>query len=793
MRRDFQAGSGSWARGKTVKVLHLIAGNLYGGIEVGLTTMARLRHLAPTMESQFGLCFRGRSWDELVATDAAVHDLGPVRLSRPWTVRRARRRLERVLGETRPDVVVTHDSWPHTVFAPQVRRAGILLVLSIHGLPNVRHWLDRWASRTRPDLLVANSRFTAAVIKAMYPAIPVEVWHAPRALPVLKGSVRSEVRSEFGTADDTVVIVQVSRLEQWKGHAVHLAALGRLRDVPGWECWIAGGVQKAGEARFLDELRTAASRVGISDRVRFLGQRADVPRLMAASDVFCQPNTGPEPFGFVFVEALHARLPVVTSNFGGAVEIVDRSCGVLTKPGDPEAVAEALRNLILDPTKRSALGATGPDRAQFLCDPTRQLNAAAALFGRVEARKAIGRPGSAGRRGVVAKHLSEPSTPPARDGGAAANGRMKVLHLYAGNLYGGIETFLTTLARARHLAPTMEPEFGLCFRGRLWEELVAAGVTVHDLGCVRLSRPWTVWRARARLRQVFVASRPDVVATHDSWPHVVFAREAARAGIGLVQFVHGPLSGRHWLERLARRTPADLVVANSEFTARSMREVSPKARIAKCTYPVTRRFVDKPVRSHVRSELSTADTAVVILQASRLERWKGQPVLLAALGLLRDLPCWACWLAGGVQKAGERQFLDELRARAEQAGIADRVRFLGDRADIPRLMAAADVYCQPNTGPEPFGIVLVEALHAGLPVVTSGFGGAVEIVDETCGVLTPPGDAVAVAEALKSLIHEPSRRQAFGAAGPARAESLCDAARQLNAAARLLEGTRVVR
>jgi len=192
------------------------------------------------------------------------------------------------------------------------------------------------------------------------------------------------------------------------------------------------------------------------------------------------------------------------------------------------------------------------------------------------------------------------------------------------------------------------------------------------------------------------------------------------------------------------------------------------------------------VGNEVRFELGTAEGAVVILQASRLEQWKGQAVLVAALGLLRDIPGWECWLAGGVQKAGEAQFLAELRSAAERAGIADRMRFLGQRADIPRLMAAADVYCQPNTSPEPFGLALVEALYAGLPVVTSGFGGAAVIVNSTCGVLTEPGDADAVAEALRSLIQDPSRRQALGAAGPGRAESLCDPARQLTAAAALL-------
>jgi glycosyltransferase involved in cell wall biosynthesis len=95
-------------------------------------------------------------------------------------------------------------------------------------------------------------------------------------------------------------------------------------------------------------------------------------------------------------------------------------------------------------------------------------------------------------------------------------------------------------------------------------------------------------------------------------------------------------------------------------------------------------------------------------------------------------------------------------------------------------MTAADVYCQPNAGPEPFGLAFVEALYAGLPVVTSGFGGAALIVDRTCGVLTIPADAAAVATALRELIGDPARRRALGGAGPDRAESLCDPGRVLS-------------
>src|SRR5262249_7844601 len=105
---------------------------------------------------------------------------------------------------------------------------------------------------------------------------------------------------------------------------------------------------------------------------------SDVPRLMAASDVYCQPNIGPEPFGLAYVEALYAGLPVVTSASGGATEIVTEACGILCPPDDVKAVASALRELIANSERRRTLGETGRGRAAELCDPARQLAALAA-------------------------------------------------------------------------------------------------------------------------------------------------------------------------------------------------------------------------------------------------------------------------------------------------------------------------------------------------------------------------------------------------------------------------------
>ena len=106
---------------------------------------------------------------------------------------------------------------------------------------------------------------------------------------------------------------------------------------------------------------------------------------------------------------------------------------------------------------------------------------------------------------------------------------LRVLHLSAGNLYGGVETMLTTMARLRHLCEGMEPCFGVCFEGRLSQELRDAGVPVHVLGAVRISRPWTVWRARRRLRKLLSEENFDAVVCHMAWPLVVFGRDCPKS------------------------------------------------------------------------------------------------------------------------------------------------------------------------------------------------------------------------------------------------------------------------
>lgn len=361
-----------------MRVLHVTSGNLYGGIETMLVTIARHRDAAPGMDSQFAVCFDGRLRDELRETGAAVYNVGPVRARNPLAIRRARAALRQVVRAEAIDVVVCHSAWPHAIFGPAVRAAGLPLVLWQHGPIDGTSWLERWARRSRPELIICNSAYMAEATREFYPGLRMCVLHCPVTMHEesdrLSQAERTAVRDELGAVTDDVVIVQVSRMEEWKGHRLHLEALSQLLDLDGWECWMVGGAQRPSEERYLATLRDLAVRLGLENRVSFLGQRSDVNRILGAADIHCQPNEGPEPFGITFVEALAAGLPVVTTSMGGAVEIVDNTCGVLVDEAATEVLASTLRRLIVDGTYREQLGTGGPARARSLCDPERQID-----------------------------------------------------------------------------------------------------------------------------------------------------------------------------------------------------------------------------------------------------------------------------------------------------------------------------------------------------------------------------------------------------------------------------------
>jgi glycosyltransferase involved in cell wall biosynthesis len=368
-----------------MRLLHVHSGNLYGGVETLLVTLVREGMQYPVLKSEFALCFEGRLAAELREAGAAVHRLGGVRRSNPVTRYRALWRLVGLWREFSFDAVICHNTWALSIFGKSAKDAGMPLVFWMHDAATGTHPVERAAQRVIPDMALCNSHYTAATLPRLFPTASATVIHLPVSLDRMSvpTATRETLRAKLATPANSVVIAQVSRMEAWKGHELHLDALARLQDVPGWVCWMIGGAQRGTEQRYLEGLVERTRRLGLAERVHFLGQRADVPALLHAADIFCQPNRDPEPFGIVFVEALAAGLPVVTTTIGAAPEIIDPSCGIAVVPGDADALAHALRTLIQDRDARMRLGTNGPVRAAVLCDPRTQLERLHAAIARV--------------------------------------------------------------------------------------------------------------------------------------------------------------------------------------------------------------------------------------------------------------------------------------------------------------------------------------------------------------------------------------------------------------------------
>jgi glycosyltransferase involved in cell wall biosynthesis len=161
---------------------------------------------------------------------------------------------------------------------------------------------------------------------------------------------------------------------------------------------------------------------------------------------------------------------------------------------------------------------------------------------------------------------------------------------------------------------------------------------------------------------------------------------------------------------------------------------------------------------------------------SRLAAWKGQHVLIEAIASLTDVSC----IVVGDALFGEQAYAAELKQMVLQRGLADRVRFLGHRDDVPKLMKAVDAMVHPSIDPEPFGRTLVEAMLAGVPVIATDAGAAPDILEGgRAGTLVPPNDAPALARAIAAVLSRPEALTTQLAYAASRAQAQYSVARML--------------
>lgn len=266
--------------------------------------------------------------------------------------------------------------------------------------------LEAWLHR-RMSAVVGNSR--AVVEQLRGEGVPAQRLHLIRNgidLTRFLAGGRQDARSALDLDPDALVLVISATLLPYKGHADLLAALAQAKDAlpDGWRLLVAGRDEGIGAA-----LRQQAAAAGLGDHIRWLGERDDMPRLLAASDIALL-TSHEEGSPNAALEAMAAGLPVIATDVGGCPEAVAEGItGKLVPPRAPDALAAAILDLAQDADLRQRLGAAGRARVEQLYSLEACVAAYAALYDAV----------LAGRDLPAAAGLDSAGTPAAGSAGGA--------------------------------------------------------------------------------------------------------------------------------------------------------------------------------------------------------------------------------------------------------------------------------------------------------------------------------------------------------------------------------------
>ena len=298
----------------------------------------------------------------------------PLASRNPLTIWRNIARLKALIAAERVALVHARSRAPAWSAWAASRRAGVPFVTTYHGvynedLPGKRFYNSVMA---RGAVVIAASRYVAAHVAARHGVDPARLRVIPRGVDpsrfapeAVSGARVARLAAEWRLPDGVPVVMLPGRLTSWKGQAVLVAALSLLPGVMGV---LVGSDQ--GRHRYRARLLRLAARLGVSARLRLVGECADMPAALALADVVVHASVRPEAFGRVVIEAQAMGRPVIAADLGGPAETVtDGVTGWRVPPADAVALAGAIRAVLALPAaERAAVGAAA--RASVLAGAT---------------------------------------------------------------------------------------------------------------------------------------------------------------------------------------------------------------------------------------------------------------------------------------------------------------------------------------------------------------------------------------------------------------------------------------
>ncbi|MDF2733470.1 MAG: group 1 glycosyl transferase [Chloroflexota bacterium] len=697
-------------------------------------------------EAGYSVTFIGQGLPPIDLGDVAFVSIGEVqhRLARIVIMPM---RVVRAVWRIRPDLVHLHDP-ELLVVGALFRILGMRVVYDAHeDLPSqvaYKPYLPPWA---RP-LISQAARIGILVAGRMVSGVVAATPHVARRFPADQTVVVQNfpLRREFADlepmryAERPMTVAYVGRVTEAVGGLVMADAVRGLRHRPHLRVVIAGPMDGAVSAAVASVAEPAGAGAPAIEAPGWL-DRSEVIGLLGATRVglvvFQPVENYIDAQPTKLFEYLASGVPVVASDFPVWREIVGAvDAGLLVDPTDPAAVAAAIDALLDDPERAEAMGRRGRAAVleRYMWDD--QGARLVALYRRL---------------------MPSPPVPERSSDGRSLAGEGD--RITTGDAEHALQRTDLRLLLVTSLYPTSDrPDVGPFVEGRV-RSARATGTTMRVVAATSYRGPVVIRYLQLAWAACTARGRFDGVETHVFFPTGLIGMVAARLrSLPHVVYAHGTdlavSAQRSWLRRrLARLVArsASRVVANSEHTAAMVRRLGIEPLIVSPGVD-TARFQPGDRRA-ARDATGLPQDARVALFCGRMIALKGAETFAQALA---DLDGWLGVMVGSGELAPV---------------IAQRypgIRLVGGVPydAVPDWIRSADVVVVPSRR-ESLGLVAIEALAAGVPVIASRVGGLPESVqDGRTGILIPSGDPGAIVAALRSL-EDVERREGFAAAAPA--------------------------
>jgi glycosyltransferase involved in cell wall biosynthesis len=309
--------------------------------------------------------------------------------------------------------------------------------------------------------------------------------------------------------------------------------------------------------------------------------------------------------------------------------------------------------------------------------------------------------------------------------------------------------------------------------GPMIEQTRALGVGVSCIKAGRVRQPHRVLKTVLAIARVAKEIDATAMLGWMAKAHLYSGLAAKFAGVPAFWFQHGLPSNRSWIDSFVNRIPAAGSLACSEFVAVAQRRMTPRLPV-RVVHPATDlESFDPPTLpspERCREMLALPKAGPIIGIFGRLQTWKGMHVLIDAVPeILSRYPSATAVIVGGVWEL-EAAYEARLHLQAHSLGITEHVVFAGHQTNVSQWMQACDVIVHASDR-EPFGMVVVEAMALGKPVIAGADGGPREVItDGVDGFLVPFADTAALSASILKYLDNQSMARRMGEAARRRAQ-----------------------